>query len=334
MLLFCLPRRGGQRLRREMVSFAVIFAAVAPVFFLVALGAGLRRAGFVPPALDAALLRLVVCVFYPSLILRTTLGNPALAEPANVWLPPVLGFICVSIGFAVSWWLAPLFGLKVGTGRRTFAFGVGVFNYGYLPIPLATTLFPGGETTGVLLVFNVGVEVAFWTIGIMLVSGGFNRSWWRKALSPPIIALLIGLLLTVTGLYRWAPSFLVEGIGLLGRCAVPLGLMLTGAALMDLAGDKGLMARPLVPLGAVGLRLAALPLAILALAKFAPGLTDELRAVIVIQSAMPAAMFPVIVGKHYGNSPRVAVQVVLATTVVSLVTIPAWLAWGLSWVKG
>jgi len=55
----------------------------------------------------------------------------------------------------------------------------------------------------------------------------------------------------------------------------------------------------------------------------------ELRQVIVVQAAMPCAMFPIILCKLYKGDTAMAVQIVIATTALSLLTIPYWISFGL-----
>jgi predicted permease len=43
---------------------------------------------------------------------------------------------------------------------------------------------------------------------------------------------------------------------------------------------------------------------------------------------MPCAVFPVVLARHYGGNVSVALQVIAATTVVSLFTMPLWIQWG------
>ena len=45
---------------------------------------------------------------------------------------------------------------------------------------------------------------------------------------------------------------------------------------------------------------------------------------------MPAAMFPIVLAKHYGGKPEVAVQVVVATTTVCFLTMPFVIVLGMS----
>ena len=70
---------------------------------------------------------------------------------------------------------------------------------------------------------------------------------------------------------------------------------------------------------------------ILAAAKWLP-LSIELKRVLVVQAAMPAGLMPIIIARHYGGQPLTAVQIVLGTTILALLTIPLWLRVGLAWV--
>jgi predicted permease len=57
-----------------------------------------------------------------------------------------------------------------------------------------------------------------------------------------------------------------------------------------------------------------------------------LKSVLVVQAAMPAAIFPIVVTKvHHGDMPT-ALQVVLGTSLIGLITIPFWIGFGLHWI--
>src|SRR6185369_3379501 len=117
----------------------------------------IRRIGWLTEEADASLLRVIVNLLYPCLILDTILGNPAMAKMGNVLLAPVVGFVTVAMGYGLSYAAAPLFGAREPRERRTFAFTTGIYNYGYLALPIAQTRF-GSETSGVLFIHNLGVE--------------------------------------------------------------------------------------------------------------------------------------------------------------------------------
>jgi predicted permease len=82
--------------------------------------------------------------------------------------------------------------------------------------------------------------------------------------------------------------------------------------------------------GAVLVRLMLAPMAMLCAAKYLP-LTTELRQVLVVQAAMPAGLSSILIARIYGGRPAVAVQVVIATTLLSLLTLPWIITWGTAW---
>jgi hypothetical protein len=79
---------------------------------------------------------------------------------------------------------------------------------------------------------------------------------------------------------------------------------------------------------ALVLRLALLPALILAVGLWLP-LDPALRKVLILQSAMPSAVFPVVLAKLHGGDMPTALRIVLGTSAASLITIPLWLGWAM-----
>lgn len=315
-----------------MAGYTTVLAAILPVFMLMGLGVLLRSTRRLTRDADDSLMRMIVQAFYPALILRFILGNEVLDESGNLLFAPLLGFGTVCLGFGVAWITGRLLGLRRGAGQRTFAFTGGINNYGYIAIPVIIALFPAEQTPilGVLFLYTLGVEVALWTVGILLVSGQIDRHAWRRLFNPPIITLALAVFTTLTGLDAFLPGAFFGFIDLLAQCAIPLGIILAGTTLADLIALKSNFVRPVkVPIGASLHRLGVMPLAFLALAAWLPALTPELRTVLVVQAAMPAGIFPIVISRHYGGHELTAIQVVLATSVFSLLTTPLWIDFGL-----
>jgi predicted permease len=186
----------------------------------------------------------------------------------------------------------------------------------------------GREHLGVLMVYNVGIELAVWTLGILLLSGLSPKDGWRKLLNPVVISLLVGVALNT--LHVTLPPVVLRIVDALAACAVPLGLLAAGAAVDPYLRKPTDLFEPRVSLSACILRLGLLPLVFLALAKWLP-CTIELKRILVIQAAMPAGMLPLVIAKHYGGQPLVAARVIVGTTLLSILVIPLWIALGLAW---
>jgi malate permease and related proteins len=313
------------------LSYWSLLGLVAPVFLLIAAGAITRRAGWLRPEADDSLLRLVVNLLYPCLIFSHALGNPALRAPGNLLGAPLLGFLSMAAGITLAYGAGRACGLAQGKGLRTFAFSAGIFNYGYMAIPVVTALH-GEKTLGVLFVFNVGCEMAIWSVGILMLAGLSPREGWRRVLNPPVGALVLAIGFNLCGGADLLPQLLREAIRMLGLAAVPLGLLVIGATLVEyLSAPRTLVDRRITPL-ACAVRLGVLPLLMLAGAAWLP-LAPETRAVLAVQAAMPAGVLPIVIARHHGGQTLTAVQVVLGTTAVGWLTVPLWLRLGLEWTR-
>jgi len=304
-----------------------VLNAVIPVVLIAIAGGVVRRINWLSEEADQSLLRVVVNLLTPCLILDNMLGNEALRQPLNVLLPPLVGFGTIAAGT----WIAGLFarpaGLSDAVKARTFAAVNGTYNYGFVPIPLALSLFDR-ETAGVLFVFNVGVEVALWTVSLFTMQGNGGRVEWRKLMNPPLVAIVIALGLNFTHAGEHLPQFLNVSFEMLGQCAIPMAILLIGATMVDRMHEFHAHYGVRVIAVSSLVRLGVLPMLFLLLAKFLP-CSVELKRVILLQAAMPAAVFPIVMAKVYGGDTATAMRVVLGTSIVGLVTMPLWIRFGM-----
>ncbi len=311
----------------------VVLSAVLATFAIVGAGVVARRANWLSEEADQSLLDTTVRLLMPCLNLKVTMLSEALQRPENLVWPPLLGIVTAALAFGLAW-LVTRFGrhatgLSTPREKRTYRFVAGSFNYGYIPIPLITLLFPNDGTLGVLMVYMLGVDLAFWTLGVVILTGGIGGAWWRKLLNPPSLATVAGILLNLTGAARLVPEFLTDAIGLIGAAAVPLGIILVGAMTADhLAATRWRAGAPAMASACV-LRALLSPVAFIALAWLLP-ISTELRRVLVVEAAMPAAMFSIVVTRFYDGDGPLAVRLVLATSLVALLSVPLWLAAGLT----
>lgn len=310
-------------------QFFFLLQIVAPIFIVMGTGYAMRKIGVLSAEADRSLIRVVVFVLYPCLALDTIVGNEALARPANLIWPPILGFGSIVLGILGARLGARLFRIPEGKPRRTFVFTNSLQNYGYIPLPLCAVLFDRG-TMGVLFAFFLGVELAFWSISLWQLTGHAERGSWKKAVNPQIIAILASIILNFLQGEKWIPAAIDTTFHLFGVCAVPMALLLSGALIADYINLRQMHHGGRTILAACVVRLLAVPILLMLLAKFGP-FDRPLREVLVMQAAMPAAIFPIVVTKVNDGDVPVALQVVLGTSLIGLFTIPLWLGLGLHW---
>lgn len=310
-----------------MISPLNVVASVLPVYLLILAGALLRRTGIVRAEHDEGVMRVVYTVMLPCFMLDKILGSAVLKSGAVVLSSIALGFGLLLVGIALGMVVGRLIGLERGTGMRTFALTAGSQNYGFTAAPVVQILWSTGALA-ILFVHNIGVELAMWSVGVMIMSGERGIPW-RKILNGPVLAVVAGLLLVALGWDGYCVGPARMALSMIGIGAFPLAVLITGCTIMDLVGAE----KPTwkIILGSSLVRLVLAPVAILTAAKFLP-LAAELRQVLVVQAAMPAAMTPIMLARMYGGRPAIAVQIVVCTTVLSLISLPWIITLGCQWI--
>jgi malate permease and related proteins len=309
------------------ISPAAVVASVLPVYLLIVAGAVLRKVGVIQKEHDAGVMRVVFSVMLPCFILDKILGSSVLKSGSVVVWSITLGFSLIIAGILIGTLIGRLMGLEKGNGMRTFALSAGCQNFGFTAAPVIEILW-GGSALSLLFVHNIGVEIAMWSVGVMMMSGERGIKW-RRLVNGPIFAVTIGLSLVALGLDDEVTGPARKAMSMIGVGAFPVAILITGCSMIDLVGSEKPSWK--IVLGSSVVRLMLAPLAILAAAKFLP-ISTELREVLVVQAAMPAGMTSILLARLYGGRPAIAVQIVIATTILSLVTLPWIITWGSQWI--
>lgn len=309
-----------------------ITSRVLGVFLVMLVGALGRRLGWLTSESDRSLARLTANLLLPALFFHRISTSDTFSTIGESWLPPLLGFGFTCLGFGISavtaWMLGPWIGLKNESSRRAFALCVGICNYGYIPLPLAEFFYPEAVVT--LMVHNVGVDLALWSVGIVLISGHLTKEWKRAVFSPPLIAVAVALFIGQFSLTPYLPAPVLQMSESLGQCAIPLGLVLSGAIIFDYCKQAQWREGWSTVMAAVALRQIIIPGLMVGFA-MVTSMDRRLDHVLLLQAAMPAATFPIVLVRLYDQDTSTALRAVLGTSLVGIVTIPAWLIIGKLW---
>jgi predicted permease len=309
------------------ISPADVVASVLPVYLLLAGGAVLRRTRVLRQEHDDGVLRVVYTVMLPSFMLDKILGSEVLRSGPVVFSAIALGYGLMGAGVLIGLLAGRAIGLEKGTGMRAFGLGAGSQNFGFTAVPVVEILW-GAGALGVLFVHNIGCELLMWTVGVAVMSGAGGISW-RRLVNGPVLAVCAGLLMVALGWDVHVTGPARTALSMIGAGTVPLAVLITGCTIMDLVGAE----RPTMKiiLGSSLVRLVLCPALILASAKFLP-LATELREVLVVQAAMPAAMTPIMLARLYGGRTAIAAQIVVFTTALSLFSLPWIITFGCRWI--
>ena len=310
------------------------FLSTLPVYIFFAIGFYLRGKGALAPKDDEPIMQLAMDVGYPCLIFYSIMrymvveADPAIAGIGFSLQAVGCGFLELAVGVLAAWLVARLLRLSIGTGLRTFTLTAGVQNYAFFVIPIVQMLFsaPGDPTLGVLFIHNMGCEIFVWSLGVILMCGGAKDLRLSMLLRGPLLAVAVSLLLAWSGLGAYiAIPPIMKAAEMIGAVATPACLILFGCSMHDLT--RHFVWQPRMLVSGLLARLLLAPALILILAWLLP-VDPLIKRIMVIQSAIPSAVIPVILARRFGGIPTIGTQILLSTTVCSFLTLPLWLTLG------
>ena len=291
---------------------AEIAGILLPVFTLAVVGYAWRRLGF--PFEREFVTRMIMNVSGPCLIVDSL---SRLTLPMNEFLAMVGSSIAMFVLTAVcAFVILKMAGLSI----RSYLPALAIGNNGNLGLPLCLFAF-GQEGLGLAVAVYVTNSVGQFTLTPMLQSR--SSPWRTLATTPVIYGALIGA--AVLGADVELPAWIATTISLLGDLMIPLMLLALGNTL------GGLHAKRLpFALGWGTARLALGFLVALAIAELF-GLEGVAKGVLILQGAMPAAIFNYLFAARYDRNPEDVAGIVLVSTVVGALLLPGLVAYVL-WV--
>ena len=283
-----------------------VLQTIAPVFLLGAVGFVWVRIGLeykVEFVTRLAMTLSVPCLIFVALM-KTRIDPAALT---TVSLAACAAYAALTVIF---WAVLRLGGLD----RRTYLAPMIFGNTGNLGLPLA--LFAFGEAGfGYAVVIFAVMAILSFTFGLWLVSGGGSPA--RVLREPMVAATLLG------GLFLWqgwqTPQWLTNTLELTGQMAIPMMLITLGVAIARLHPSHFLP-----PLGLSLVRV-AICTAVAWAVGYVFGLEGVSLAVTILQIATPVAVTSYMLAEKYGADADAVAGLVVVSTIVSVVSIPATL---------
>ena len=183
-----------------------------------------------------------------------------------------------------------------------FAFGAVAFDYAVIMMVFQSLLM---NTVGIFFASIGGKEKA--TLG---------QSMQRVIRMPLIYAAFLGIALQLASLN--IPKPLMEGISLVADASIPTVMLVLGMQLAAISRKR--VAYRYVSAVTV-IRMVLSPVIAAGILYFMP-VSDMLKAVIILQAAMPAAANTTMFALQFGTEPDLVSFTTFITTLISIITIP------------
>ncbi len=288
------------------MSFINVLNVVLPIFVVMIVGYFMARF----KKLDvSSVIDIVFYIGLPCLAFVSIMNQKiVLLDAARIW---GAALIAIFGGGAVAWVVFKILRQKHSGVYNTILFA----NTLYVPFPIISLAY-GAPGLFAATLYYIPCVICQYTLGIFIASG---KKGWRENLKtvftlPTLYAAILALILNLSGVSL--PELVVRPLTFIGSMVTPVLVLTLGYNLAKVkmtAAPTSLLAS-FIRMG-VGLGLGL----------FAVWLFDlqgVLRAVVILDSAMPAAVNNFMLSQKYGNEPELVASIVFLTTVASLAVIP------------
>ena len=283
-----------------------LFTIISPVLICALIGYGWCRKGW---SFDVdQTTKLVTYIGTPCLVF-TTLVNVEIEKSAFTQM--AFGTAVSVIGFGViGAIILKIFRLHLPTYLPPVVWA----NMGNMGIPLCLFAFGQEGLALAITYFTIDVVMMF-TIGIAVSAGTF--SIMRILKLPFIYAVVAAIVVMMNDLD--VPRWIINSTELLGNLTIPLMLIMLGVSLASLkiSSMKRATAISVMRLGLgflVGWATAV-----------AFGMEGAARGVMILESAMPVAVFNYLFAMQYNRAPEEIAGMIVISTLLSFLTLPALL---------
>lgn len=297
-----------------------VAGALGPLFLLILLGALLGRLRQPSGDFWAQLERLIYFLLFPAMLVATLATADVSQVPVGRVAVALLG--AMGLFGVLLWTLRGWLGLAAPAFTSAFQ-GALRFNT-YVGVAGAAALHgaPGATVAAVAVALMVPVVnvlcVASFIAAGTLGTGSLGKSLAALARNPLILGCLLGIALNLGGI--GLPGWSQATVELLGRAALPLGLVAVGVALRPRALmrlDRGTWATNLV-------KLVLMPALVLLLAR-GLGLDPVSRDVALLFAALPTATSAYILARQLGGDAEMMAALITGQTLLAMLTLPLWL---------
>ncbi|MBQ9974489.1 MAG: AEC family transporter [Oscillospiraceae bacterium] len=305
-----------------LTAFMTVFEQMFRILLLIGGGFLLRRLRLLPEGAEKVMSRLVTYLFLPAVLLHTNLLECRILTLGENLPLALCGLIMalVSIGAAVL--IAPCFARGDLYERGLFRYAIAYPNTGGVGMPLILAML---GTKG-LFQYNLFYFFALifnYSWGIMQLQPVEKRrggaDMLRRLANPALIGLVLGMVLGVLGAGEWIPGIVLDTVGDLSDCYVPVSLLLVGYTVAGF--PLGNVFRDARAYTYSALRLLVLPVLTLVVLRLigAPHIMSVMTA---LAFACPCGMNTVLYPVSYGQDCQVGVSMVLVSSLLAVVTMP------------
>lgn len=302
-------------------TFLMTLGEMSKILILLVIGYLFNKTHLISRSAENVLSRFVAMLFIPALTLYSNMMECKLDSLGTygIWVLVGMGFTALTL--FLSYPTAKLFTKDVYQ-QGVYRYALTLPNTGAVGTPLVLALFgTAGMFRFGLFILGNSIMTYSWGIAQLLPSHGKTTLWsnLKKLINPNFLAMVIGMILGLLGAPNWMPQPISGLIWDLGRCYVPVALLLTGFSLADYPFST--VFHNIKVYAYTLWRVILMPVIYLSVL-FIFDAPLELASMLALTYASPCGMNVVIFPAAYDQDCQTGSSLVLVSSIVSIVSVP------------
>lgn len=291
------------------------------MFSCILAGYVLNKMKLMPESTAAVLSKCERYLFLPALGYGTMAKYctvSSISEYSNLILYSVLAIV---IGFILAIPISKAFEPRNLDKRNVYKYALVFANYGTLGNGIVPLVLGGEEHLYSYLIFTLSLSIWTYVWGFYVLTPKENRSGniFKNLFNPPMVAMILGMIVGLTGAQQYVPEFLVKTMDSLQSCMVPVAMILAGFVIGDYSFKSLLSNKKVYILTA--LRLIVLPVFILAILILCKA--DRYTVTMALFAyAAPVGLNTIVFPAMYNQDTKLGASMAMISHVLCVVTVP------------
>ena len=312
-----------------MEIFNLTLQQMLMMFTLILIGFLLRKKSILPENSHITMSKLETFIFVPALSLFNQMTKCTVETFTENSVLILYGLITVVCAVALSYPLSKVFirnhaqSSELSYQRNIYKYALTFGNYGFMGNFIILGVWGSDFFYKYsLFTFFVGIVCSGWGLYI-LIPKDRNVSIWanlkKGLLTPPLIALVVGMIFGLLNLKQYVPAFLLNALDNASKCQGPVAMVLAGFVIGGYNFKELLMNKKVYV--ATALRLIVIP-AVMMLVLEMLGTNDEIMTLALIAFATPLGLNTIVYPAAYGGDTKTGASMTMISHTLSVITIP------------